>query len=53
MYAERLVARLDLLHRCYEEGMRELGLPRVAPATDVDRPIGAALPAVDATAGRS
>ena len=31
-YAERLVARLDVLHRCYEDAMAELGLPRAVPA---------------------
>jgi hypothetical protein len=29
-YAERLVARLELLHSCYEETMRDLDLPRAA-----------------------
>lgn len=29
-YVERLVGRLDLLHRCYEEGMAALGLPLAA-----------------------
>ena len=33
-YAERLVARLDVLHRCYEDAMAELGLPR-AVASEV------------------
>jgi hypothetical protein len=31
-YAERLVARLDLLHGCYEEAMAALELPRALPA---------------------
>ena len=39
-YAGRLVARLDLLHRCYEEALAELGLP-VATAVEA-----AAAPAV-------
>jgi hypothetical protein len=36
-YAERLVARLDLLHGCYEEAMAALELPRALPAVP-DRP---------------
>lgn len=32
-YAERLVARLDLLHRCYEEAMAALELPRTTATT--------------------
>jgi hypothetical protein len=31
-YVNRLVARLELLHRCYEEAMADLGLPRVPVA---------------------
>lgn len=31
-YADRLVARLELLHRCYEQAMAELGPPGTAPA---------------------
>ena len=32
-YAERLADRLDLLHRCYEDGLRDLGLPRTSMPT--------------------
>jgi hypothetical protein len=37
-HAERLVERLVLLHECYEQTMRELGLPRLSvqePAAEV------------------
>jgi hypothetical protein len=37
-HTERLVERLVLLHECYEQTMRELGLPRLAvlePAAEV------------------
>jgi hypothetical protein len=50
-YLDQLVARLDLLHRCYEEGLESLGLPRgAAPATSAgDR--GRALHPARAAAG--
>jgi hypothetical protein len=35
-YLERLLARLDLLHRSYEDGLRELGLPRHAEPVAAD-----------------
>ena len=37
-YVRRLVARLQLLHECYEQAMDELGLPRATPAgpTEID-----------------
>jgi hypothetical protein len=31
-YVDRLLSRLVLLHRCYEQAMDELALPRTAPA---------------------
>ena len=37
-HAERLVDRLVLLHECYEQTMRDLGLPRLTvlePAAEV------------------
>jgi hypothetical protein len=40
-YAERLVARIDLLHRCYEQAMAELQLPRATTAADLVPPSGA------------
>ncbi len=44
-YVSRLVDRLDLLHECYEQAMRELGMPRSAAvdpaAVDVPAHVGA------------
>lgn len=34
-YVERLIARLHLLHECYEQAMDELGIPRALPSGDV------------------
>ncbi|WP_448628562.1 hypothetical protein [Geodermatophilus sp. URMC 64] len=34
-YVRRLVARLHLLHECYEQAMDDLGLPRAVPAVPV------------------
>lgn len=48
-YAERLVERLDLLHRCYEEAMRDLGLPRVATAPAATDGVAPPLDAAPAT----
>lgn len=49
-HAERLVARLELLHRCYEMGLAEIGVPREAvPAASAPEPAGG--PAARAAAG--
>jgi hypothetical protein len=44
-YVSRLVSRLELLHECYEQAMRDLGLPRTVPAgvDPVDRSTEGAL----------
>jgi hypothetical protein len=38
LYVDRLIARLDLLHRCYEDAMAELGLAPVSAPVDVEAP---------------
>jgi len=51
-YADRLVARLELLHRCYEEAMDEVGLPRATePATGRAVPADRRLVAADGPRG--
>jgi hypothetical protein len=40
VYVDRLVERLEVLHRCYEDAMDELGVPRV-PAAATAAPLSA------------